>query len=201
MPRNKSAKRTNKRQTVSNILVSVQKMEMDLMQSPSKLAAQLDKEINTHKKQENKLKNALNKIKNQVKTAEARLKTAGKSKSSSAGKKQLKIAKKMYNEAADAHADLNKQLQSITNTLGALLDKQSKFNALGKCLNQFNKEWSKSAKSAAKKAKAKSKPQAKKIKSKRKNKLESAAVEQLRIQPVETTMDNSRLDEVTELAS
>ena len=45
MPRKKSTKRTNKRQKVSNIMVSVQKMEMDLIQTPSKMSAQLDKEL------------------------------------------------------------------------------------------------------------------------------------------------------------
>lgn len=201
MPRYKSKKRTNKRQAASNVIASVQKLEMDLLQAPSKLADQLDKEINATKKQENKLIKALNKVQKQVTKAEARIKSAEKAKSSHAGKKQFKIGKKMYKEAAAAYSEINKQLQAVTNTLAALLDKQSKFIALGKQLNQFNKEWIKSAKQA--KAKAKSKPQAKKTraKSKSKNKAESRVVEQFHTQPVETTMEDSSLDEITELAS
>src|SRR5262245_30132672 len=110
MPRTKSKKRANKRQ-VNNILTTVQKLEMELLQTPSKLAAQLDKEINAHKKKENKLAKAFNKAQNKLNSAEAKIKAAENAKSPKAGKKQLKVAKKMYNQAAEIHADLNKQLQ------------------------------------------------------------------------------------------
>jgi len=193
MPRNKSTKRTNKRQSVSNILVSVQKMEMELLQAPAKLAAQLDKEINNHKKQEKKLINAQNKVNKQMMTAEKRF---NKAKTSGAGKKQLKAAKKIYSAVTEAHAGVTKQLQVIKNTLAALLDKQSKFTAIGKSLNQFNKEWAKAAKQA------KAKPQATKVKSKKsKAKHDKANVEHLHSQSTDTAVDNPILDEITELAS
>lgn len=196
MPRKKSTKRTIKRQKASNIMVSVQKMEMDLIQTPSKIAAQLDKEINGHQKQEIKLNKAINKIKKQIIKAEAAIKSAGKAKSSAVGKKKLKVAKKMYNQAAEIHTSTNKQLQAVTNTVESLLEKQSKFIALGKSLNQFNSEWAKTLK----KVKAKSKAQDVQKKSKAKKKSKSSNVEQL-IQPDENSMVDSTIDEMTDLAS
>src|SRR5262249_40079165 len=162
--------------SVSNILASVQKMEMELLQAPSKLAAQLDKEINHHKKQENKLQNALNKVNKRLNATEARL-NSYKEKTSAAGKKQLKKVTKLYNKVSDAHADLSDQLNAVNNILETLLDKQTKFISLGKNLSQLNKEWAKSAKNA----KVKSKPQAKKVKSKEKIKLEPTSAEQIHI--------------------
>lgn len=202
MPRNKSVKRANKRQTANKILVSVQKMEMDLLQMPSELAGKLDKEINAHKKQEIKLSKALNKSQKQMMSAESRLQSiANKAKAGSAGKKQLKKAKKMHDAAAEIHAALVHKSQAVNNTLEALLEKQSKFTAIAKTLNQFNKEWSKSAKEVKAKAKVKSKPEAKKIRSKNKSKSAPAAIKELHISPVDANMDHSKLDEVTELAS
>lgn len=201
MPRKKLTKRTNKRQKISNIMVSVQKMEMDFIKTPFKMTAQLDKEIKTYQKQENKLTKALNKINNQVKKAQASIQSAAKAKTPAAGKKQLKIAKKIYKQASDIQATTNKQLQTVSKTLENLLTQQAKFTALGKSLNQFNTEWAKSLK----KAKAKSKPQAVKkkvkIKVKVKNKSKSDNVEQINIQPVENTEFNSTVEEMTDLAS
>jgi hypothetical protein len=204
MPRTKSKKRTNKRQTVSNILVSVQKMEIDFMQAPSKLAAKLDKEINAHKKQEKKLTKVLNKITSQMNSAEARLEAAdGKANFTRAGKKRLKAVKKMYSAALEAHTQASKQLQTVADTVASLLDKQSKFVALDKCLSIFDKEWVKAAKNAKVKAKPQAKPQAKKTKAKFKTKDQHLAnnIEQLHIQPIDHTADESAFDEVAELAS
>src|SRR5438046_6065692 len=155
MPRKKSTKRTNKRKKVSNIMVSVQKMEMDLIKTPSKMSAQLDKEIKTFQKQENKLTKALSKINKQIKKAESRIQAASKAKKPAAGKKQLKVARKMYEQAEVAYTTTNKQMQAVSDTLENALAQQAKFIALGKCLNQFNSEWSKTSKKAKSEAKAK----------------------------------------------
>jgi septal ring factor EnvC (AmiA/AmiB activator) len=196
MPRNKTAKRTNKSQTMSNILVSVQKMEKDFIQTPSRLAAQLSKEVNAHKQQENKLKNALNKIKSTLKNAETRVKSAIKVKHTSTGKKQFKIAKKVQGEAVKLHNDLNKQLQAISKALESLLNKHAKLSALGKHVRQFDKEWSKASKKTKVKAKAKTQTRKAKVKTR----TASSVVEQTQHHPVESTYDTS-LDETAEFTS
>jgi len=191
MPRNKTKKRINKKsQMANNILATVQKMEKDLMNAPFDLSAQLDKEINAHIKKENKLGNALDKAEKQVKTAEKRV-TAAEAKTSTAAKKQLKVAMKKYKQATIDEASLAKQLQAVTNTLTTLLDKQDKFDALGKFVSQFDKEWTKSVK------KEKAKTQTKKTKAKAKT--ESDTAEPF-LQAVEMD-DDSGLEEITELAS
>lgn len=178
MPR-KSTKRTKKRQKVSNVLVSVQKMEMELLKVPAKMAATLGKEINANKKQEAKLNKAMNKLNKQIHKIEAQISSAENAKNAKAGKKKLKVATKMYNKAADSQALVNKQLVSVANTLQGLLSQQDKFAALEKALKQFNSEWSKTSK---------------------KKKSKSGAMNKSNLHAIEETADTT-LDEITELAS
>lgn len=200
MPRNKSAKRSKPRQTMSNILADVQKMEKELMQIPSKLAAQISKEINAHKKQQNKLKSAANKAKALVKAMEARLNAQAKSKSSSAkAKKQLNTAKKSHIEAIKAHSAVNKQLEAASQTLQAMSSKQAKLNSLGKYINQFEKEWEKTVKAA--KAKLVAKPKTKKVKTNSRQKQISPSMGETHFQPADVAVENVKMDEITELAS
>ena len=70
MPRKKNAKRITKRQTAGNKTTAkpfsnIQKMQKEFLQTPMKLAAQLNKDVLALKQDENKLRNALNKAKNQ----------------------------------------------------------------------------------------------------------------------------------------
>lgn len=201
MPRKKSTKRTNKRQKATNVLVNVQKMEKDFIQTPLKMAAQLTKEIKKHQKQESKFNKTISKLNNQLKKTEGRINAITKAKPTATSKKKLKVLTKKYNQAQAIQSQFDKQLQTVTNSLDNLLSNQARFNALGKCINQFNNDWAKAAKKAKAEAKAKSKQQVARKKSNVKNKAKSASVEQLHIQPVENTLVNSSLDEVTDLAS
>lgn len=213
MSRKKSAKRSAKRQTMTNILATVQKLEKEFIQVPAQLANRLTKEINTHQKQESKLAKALNKASSLAKKAESRFKALVNAKSpSAANKKQVKIAKNAHNDAKQLHAELSKQLQAVTTSIEALLSKQSKLESLGKYLNQFEKEWAKAirdAKKAAKhkaEAKANAKANAKaKTKTKKrassKAKTETHTTEQPRFVDTDATVDHVGFDEVAELAS
>lgn len=189
MPRNKTGKRTAKRQVKVNTLVTVQKLEKDFMGIPAKLAAQLNKEVNALKQKENKLKNAASKAKAQLKNSDARVKAASKMKTA-AGKKQLNAAKKAHSETVKAHAALNSQLQEATQSLESVVQKQAKFSSLSKHLNQFEKEWAKNSK----KMKARKKVKARKVKA-------SVEAMQPHFQPMEAAMDEHRLNETSEIAS
>lgn len=210
MARNKSVKRTVKRTRKAKVqkntvkkrnttatgstLVSVQKMEKVLMQTPSKLAAQLSKEISTCKKLEAKLKASAAKSKNQVKTTETRIASILNAKSSTANKKKLNKAKKTLTQTSKTHTDLGKQLEATTKTLTTLLTQQSKLTALGKYLRQFETEWVKSTKSTNTKTSAK--------KSKvKKSRSSTTGTDQPSVKTTETTVDDVRLDEITELMS
>lgn len=166
MSRNKTAKHNAKRALVKNTIASTDKMEKDIASVPAKLAAQLNKEITSLKQKENKLKTAHNKIKTDVKNWETRIKAASKAQKSAAAKKRLNAAKKAYTQANKTQDGVSKELQQTVQTLETLLNKQAKFTALSKLLNQFEKEWARNSKkaSAANKAKAKKKKSAKKSK-------------------------------------
>lgn len=216
MARNKSAKRSVKRQTASNTAANVQKVEKEFFQIPAKLAALFNKDINAHKKQESALNKAVAKCLAQLNKADAKVKTAAiKAKTSSSGKKVWNAAKKAHEKLTKVHADLNKQLQTVSHACNEVVNKQARLNALHKYLGQFEKEWAKIAKQlkadaqakaaadkakvAAAKAKAAAKAQAKKSKTKLK------AVKQpevnSHVENLPSPVDNVVLDEPTELAS
>ncbi len=142
MPRSKV-----KRMTAATTLINLKKVEKDFLATPSKLVKQLNKEILTHRKKEKALKKETAKNKLQIKTAETRMKSVA---NTAAGKKQLKTAKKTYQQALKAQAGLDKQLVKIAKTLEALGNTQTKLTALGKHLKQFNKEWLTKSKSPLK---------------------------------------------------
>lgn len=151
MPRNKSTKRARKQQKSSNPLVGIQKMEMDWLKAPAKMAAQLAKQIQINEKQESKLNKAVKKINAQANKAEAKVESA-------VAKKQIKIATKKLDAIVKAQSDFNKQLQMITNTLDGLNGTRSRLNALQKCIHQFNADWNKAAKNANSNKKQKNRP-------------------------------------------
>lgn len=200
MPRNKNVKRTKKRQSKqSSVLASVKKTEISLMQTPSKLAAQLNKEINALKKIEIKLKNAISKNKTLVKNAEMRIESVTKSKNTPSSKKKLMKAKKIFGQAIKSYDELDNKLQDIVTRLAALSQQQTRLISLNKYLGQFEKEWAKSKKTS-------SKAEAKKTKAKARSKAKiklvtSPAAEQPAVPADEVTFDDLRFDEVTELAS
>lgn len=195
MPRNKIVKRTNKRQASNNVMANVQKMENEWMLAPAKLAAQLNKEVNAHKRKENKLKKAADKIQVTLARAETRIKSASQA-NTPTSKKTLKKAKKIHNEASKAHSDVNKKWKQATQALTSLLDKYAKLIALDKHLSQFEKEWIKSIK--ALKAKAKSKKD--KVVMKPTASLRQAE-EQSRVESTPHTLDTVNMDETAEVVS
>lgn len=201
MPRNKTAKRIAKRTASKNTPATRQKTEMDFITVPAKLTARLDKEITSLQKKESKLKKAHNKTKVQIKAWEVRIKAAAKAKNSVAAKKQLKSAKKARAEANKTQMGLSKELSQIVQLLEAANNKQAKFNAVSKLLNQFEKEWARNSK----KAKAVNKAKAKTRKSSSRTKahsIPSAIVEQPHFTDVEmTTGGEMRFDEASETTS
>lgn len=190
MPRKKTAKRTTKRRMTKNTLAIMQKLEKDFLQAPAKLADQLNKEILSLKQKENKLKNVINKIKAQIKNSETRVQTATKFKNTSAGRKQLNIAKKAYSETVKTQTALSKQSQEITKLLDVITKKQTKLAALRKHLSQFEKEWAANSKKIKNKVTANPKTIAPPM-------LEQPNV----IASATTTTDNARLNEITEITS
>lgn len=157
MSRKKTARRIAKRQSPNKNASITQKMEQEFMRTPAKLSAQLNKDIIVLKQKENKLKAAFNKQKSQVKNSENRINVAAL-KTTAMGKKQLKKAKKAHSALLKNQAVLNKQLNATTKLLHAAMDKQAKLAALKKQLNQFEKDWAKSAKKVTVKDKAKARP-------------------------------------------
>ncbi len=130
-------------------------LEKEFSSTPAKLAAHVKKEIASHKQNQMKVKKAVAQCSSLIKSLEGRIKTTAGGKTVSA-KKQFKTAKKLHAEARRSHTDLSKQLQTIGKSIDALQLQQAKCIALGKCLSQFNKEWSKQAKMlVAKKSKPK----------------------------------------------
>src|SRR5579862_3030085 len=106
MARRKTKKLAVKQQTSNNMITTIKKMEQDFLSTPTKLASQLDKEIDLLKKKDNKVKKALNKINGQVKTSEKRLVAAKQQKNTPAGKKQFKLAKKLFDETTSTQSGL-----------------------------------------------------------------------------------------------
>ncbi len=140
MPRKKTVKRKNKLQ--SNALTLIQKMEKDFLRFPAELAKQLSKEIATNKQKENKLKKLILQLTNQLKNSENRLQ-ANSNPIGANAKKQLQAAKKAYTNNIKAKALIEKELVIISKQLQTAALKQAKFIAVGKNIQQFEKEWSK----------------------------------------------------------
>ncbi len=157
MPRKKIARRKPKNQQV-NTVAALQKMEKDFLQAPARLAAQLNKEINSTKQQESKLKKSLSQVNSQLQNSEKRIRASSPANTATA-KKQLRIAKLAQKTNAKEKANLQKQLNAITKELQATAIKRAKFVAVQKHINQFEKDWIKQAK--ALQAKAKTQPKAK----------------------------------------
>lgn len=154
MSRKKTAKRTAKRQPTSSTFTAMQKMEKDFLNAPAELSAEINKKIKTLKAQEGKLKNTLAKIKLQHKKNEARIK-AIKSKNTPTAKKQLAKFKKAHVSLTKDHTDLLKKLHEHSQIVTLATAKSSKLAALRKHLAQFEKEWSKKAKTLKTTAKPK----------------------------------------------
>src|SRR3990167_6653661 len=140
MPRKKNASKKNN--SVNATLKLVQEIEMDLMEIPTQLANQLDKEISSLTTKATKLESSINKLNNQAEKK---------------AKSNTKAAKKAVAKCLKEMAVLTKEWQEITNSIDTLKSKQAKLIALRKHLGQFEKEWSKQAKAikAAKKVKSK----------------------------------------------
>lgn len=199
MPRKKTAKRNTKRSVIQKStgpILNTQKMQKELLQAPIKLAARINKEALGLKQKENKLQSAIAKIKNQLKNTEARIKAASKSKNTAAGKKQLKVAKKVHSEALKAQTGLAKQLNEVAKALESASLEQAKLSALRKHLNQFEKEWTKQAREQKAKTKT-AKPRS--VKQNRKEAL--PLYQEPRIEPIETIIEEIRLDDVEAVTS
>jgi hypothetical protein len=199
MPRKKTMKRVNKQQKVTHILKNMQKMEMDWMKLPSKLAIQINKEVNKNKKQESKLKKALNKTEKALTGFASSIK---KLKNKPQNKKQLKVKVNAQSSAMKLHNDLKKQLQDTMETVDTLLASHFRISALDKYVSQFDKEWKKSKKSSAQPSKRKTKQKALTKRTKSKDDFDPISVEHSQTQLVEEGSPMQvMLDEITGFSS
>jgi predicted nucleic acid-binding Zn-ribbon protein len=164
--RKASSKKTN------NKMVNIPKMESELLKAPARIAAKLDKEIKSLKKQEMKLNKACNKMNRQLDKAETRMQAAKT-------KTRLKAAEKMHKQASKAYAASSKQLEEVTSKLQGLTSTQDRLIALGKAIKQFNADWGKA-------------------KPRKMKKSQSSNVEPLH---TADDINDAAVDEVTELAS
>jgi len=135
-PRSKAKTDTN---TNSNKLVK------SFHQIALKLIALFDKEAASFKKKQNKLKNIIDKNNIQIKKTEKRLISLENAKGSN-GKNQQRIAKKKLNEIVKSHQQLNKQWEKLDSSLEDAVKKHTKFIAINKQLDLFEKEWPKQLK-------------------------------------------------------
>lgn len=146
MPQKKTAKRAAKRRTKITAAVTWQQMEKDFQTAPTKMAAQLTKDVSNHRKKQSGLQIEINKIKERVKKTETRINTAKKIKHTIAGHKQLKAASKEQQNLNKTLASLNKELSTIIKSIDAAAQKQTKLLALRKNISQFDKTWASQAK-------------------------------------------------------
>jgi len=185
MPRYKMTTKTKKRtikkrrkassKKTNNKMVNIQKMETEFLKAPARMAATLDKEIKSLKKQEMKLNKACNKMNRQLETAETRMQAAKT-------RTRLKAAEKMHKQASRVYAASSKQLEEVASKLQNLSSTQNRLIALGKSINQFNADWIKTARAKPRKMK----------------KSESSSVEPLQ---TANAITDAAMDEVTEMAS
>ena len=113
----------------------------------------------------------------------------------------------MLSETTKTYSQLTKELQETSQTLQTISIEQSKLNALHKHLNQFEKEWAKTAKkmkaqaNAAKvkaKAKAKTRSKPKKLST---QPTQPSITETPKIETFDTIESDIRLDETNEVTS
>jgi hypothetical protein len=159
MARKKNSKRAKLADKSPANASLIKKMEKTLTQTPLKLAKLINKEVSSLKKKQNKLKSTIDKINQQIKKHEKRLVTAAKI-DSAAGKKQAKAAQQKLNAALKIQRNLEQQWEQTSLPLDKAANMQSKFVALNKHLESFEKEWAKQAKTALKtKSSKKSRPE------------------------------------------
>src|SRR5204863_5600003 len=114
-----AAKKHNTLHT-SSALGSAQKVEKTLLKTPSKLVAQLKKEISACKKVEARLKKTVGKNKMLADKTASRL-HALNAKGTPTSKKKINKAKKLLTQTTKTNTELSKQLDNTTKTLTTLL--------------------------------------------------------------------------------
>lgn len=197
MPKKRLAKRVNKQ---VNSAATISQLDKDFSTLPAKLASEINKELSALKKKESELKKAVAQTTSELKATESHIKTAAKSQQTAKGKKQLASAKKALKEASNIHRALVSELNSIAKTIASHTSKLAKLTALRKTLAQFDKDWTKKAKSAAmsvKKAKAKRGRK----KAPRLAVVNDKAPVQTNIETFDTSVENVTLDKTADMAS
>ncbi len=150
MRRKKAAKTVKTKKTKrsrakkqSSTMNSTDKMEKQFREIPGQLATQCRKDLATFSKQESRLSKELKKALSLSKAISAKCDNLTNANPTATVKKQLASAKKGYKKANDAIAAISAKFQQITQTIENLTDKQNKYLAIEKELNQFDKNWSK----------------------------------------------------------
>jgi hypothetical protein len=158
MPR-KKAKNSKIAKINRKTMYLSENMENDFRAIPNKLPAQLDKELNGLKKQENKLQSSLLKMQKQqavAKNKHAALASKAKNNLTATVKKQIKVAQKTLEMLTHEAMKLSAQLTEIQQHGKILSQKQAKFSAICKYIALMDEKWEKKAK--------KDKPKAIKVK-------------------------------------
>lgn len=193
MARKKVTKRATKKRVSTTQVSSLQQFEKTLIELPAKMAALAEKSLKALKQKETKLKSAVQKATQQLKATETKLKTATQSKQSTAGKKQLNMAKKLLAEATAIYRVLTKELHEVTSAVAQAANKLAKCTSLRKFLTQFEKEWSKQTKAT------KTKPKTKRRSTKKTASHNSQNTEQSNVEKFNTSVENVNMDEESEM--
>jgi hypothetical protein len=172
----------------NNSFTTLMKLEKDFFQTPKKLAAHLNKETALLKQKEAKLQKTLNKTQAQIKNSEKQIQLIAAKDKNQAQLKRLQSAKKIFSQSLNEQNQLSKQVEVIKNTLTNLLAIHNRFTALGKHLNQFQKDWANTSKNV--KTKIINKPKAKHI-----------IEDRPPMEPALSRPEEVRLDETTEVTS
>lgn len=115
-------------------------MELDFLAIPTKLPAQLNKELKVLKKQEKKLESSLSKMQKQRAKAENKYAALA---SKAKNKTQANAAKKLLDKLTQAAAKLSDQLNGIKQHGNLLSLKQAKFTAICNYIASIEQKWEK----------------------------------------------------------
>lgn len=171
MPR-KTAKNTKISKSNRKTMCLSENMENDFRAIPNKLPAQLNKELDGLKKQENKLQSSLLKMQKQqavAKNKHAALASKAKNNLTATAKKQIKAAQKTLEMLNNESIKLSAQLNDIQQHGKMLSQKQAKFSAICKYIALMDAKWEKKSAKKDKPKTAKIKTKATQPKKSRKN--------------------------------
>lgn len=151
MSRKKKAKSAPRSKTAKKSQNIAMQIEKDYLALPQQLAGHFSQTAATLKQKTAKIKASLEKSEANVNKLEKTIQLA-KTKKTAASRKKATSAKKTQAKAKQQMRSLTTELSTIEKSIQALDLKHAKMQALRKCLTQFEKEWTKTAKDLKKKS-------------------------------------------------